>query len=64
VAPLHAWKMTAALQAATRSGRPVLLRVEQHAGHGGGDQVRARVEESADSLAFALHALSSPAPNR
>jgi prolyl oligopeptidase len=55
VAPLHAWKMTAALQAATSSGRPVLMRVEKHSGHGGADQVRSRVERGADVIAFALH---------
>ena len=55
VAPLHAWKTTAALQAASASGRPVLMRVEQHAGHGGADKVKSRVEQGADELAFALH---------
>ncbi|HEU4406727.1 MAG TPA: prolyl oligopeptidase family serine peptidase [Polyangiaceae bacterium] len=57
VPPLHAWKMTAALQAASSSGRPVIMRVERHAGHGGADQVKSRVERSADSLAFVLHAM-------
>jgi len=58
VAPLHAWKMTAALQAASSSGRPVIMRVEKHAGHGGADQVKSRVETGADSIAFALHAMA------
>jgi prolyl oligopeptidase len=34
VAPLHAYKMCAALQHATSSGRPVLLRAESQVGHG------------------------------
>jgi hypothetical protein len=44
------------LQAATTSGRPVVLRVEAHGGHGLGS---ARDQESAllaDELAFLLHA--------
>ena len=36
VDPMHARKMAARLQAATSSGRPVLLRVERRAGHGQG----------------------------
>jgi prolyl oligopeptidase len=55
VDPLHARKLAAALQWAT-SGGPVLLRVERHAGHGGGDRVRQVVEEVADEWAFALWA--------
>jgi prolyl oligopeptidase len=57
VPPLHAWKMTAALQAASGSGRPVLMRIEKHAGHGGADQVKSRVERSVDSIAYAFHAM-------
>jgi prolyl oligopeptidase len=75
VPPHHGWKMTAALQAASRSGRPVLMRVEKHAGHKGADQVKSGVEQVADSLAFALHEmgispafkaapLSAPAPEK
>jgi len=53
VDPLHARKFAAALQAATAGG-PVLLRIEQHSGHGGADMVKAAVEEGADRYAFAL----------
>ena len=53
VDPMHARKMAAALQAAS-SGGPVLLRIEQHAGHGGADLVKAHVEQIADEYAFAL----------
>ena len=56
VDPMHARKMAAVLQTATTGG-PVLLRIEQHAGHGGADLVKAQVEESADALAFALEYL-------
>jgi prolyl oligopeptidase len=54
---LEAWqaaKMAARLQAATASGRPVLLRVEFDAGHGVGSTRQQRNEELADTLAFLL----------
>ncbi|MRG95665.1 prolyl oligopeptidase family serine peptidase [Polyangium spumosum] len=54
VHPLHAWKTTAALQAAQAGDRPILMRVEKHAGHGGADMVKSRVEQGADMLAFAF----------
>ncbi|HVR72467.1 MAG TPA: prolyl oligopeptidase family serine peptidase [Vicinamibacteria bacterium] len=54
VDPMHARKMTAALQAATTSGRPVLLRIERNAGHGGADMVKQAVELSADRYAFLM----------
>jgi prolyl oligopeptidase len=64
VAPLHAWKMTAAWQAAQASDRPILMRVEKHSGHGGADQRKAQVERGADVLAFAMSAvgLAPPGP--
>jgi prolyl oligopeptidase len=51
VDPLHARKMCAALQWATASDRPVLLRREGQAGHGA-RSVRRTVELQADVLAF------------
>jgi prolyl oligopeptidase len=53
VDPMHARKFAAALQSASRGG-PVLLRLQQNAGHGGADKVKERVEELADAYAFAL----------
>lgn len=53
VDPMHARKFTAALQAASTGG-PVLLRIQEKAGHGGGDRVQSLVEELADAYAFAL----------
>ncbi len=47
-------KMTAKLQAATTSGRPVLLRVEFDAGHGVGSTRKQRDDETADEFAFLL----------
>jgi len=57
VDPVHARKFTAAIQNASSSGRPVLLRVESNAGHGGGDMIKKAVEASADEYAFLLHEL-------
>ncbi|WP_214109679.1 prolyl oligopeptidase family serine peptidase [Acrocarpospora catenulata] len=51
VHPLHAWKMAAALQHATSSDRPVLLRNEAEAGHGA-RSVSKSVALVADQLAF------------
>ncbi len=54
---VDAWqaaKMAARLQAATASGKPVLLRVDFDAGHGYGSTKKQRNEELADTLAFLL----------
>ena len=45
-------KMTARLQAATNSGRPVLLRTSSNAGHGIGTAADEQIEEDADVLSF------------
>ena len=50
--PLHSRKMAAALQAATRSDRPILLRTDRKSGHGHGSSLATRIEEQADQLAF------------
>jgi prolyl oligopeptidase len=52
VDPMHARKMAARLQAATSSGRPVLLRVESRAGHGQGKPLSKLVAEWTDVWAF------------
>lgn len=52
VDPLHAFKMCAALQHATASGRPVLLRAEEQVGHGS-RAVSRQATLSGDMLAFA-----------
>ena len=54
VAPLHARKMTALLQARSGSGRPVLLRYHAAAGHSGGQPVSRRIDELVDTLGFLL----------
>jgi prolyl oligopeptidase len=52
VDPMHARKMAARLQAATCSGRPVLLRVETRAGHGQGKPLAKVVDEWTDVWTF------------
>ncbi len=52
VDPMHARKFTAAVQRASSSKAPVLLRIEQHAGHGGADLVKQTVEGGTDAFAF------------
>jgi prolyl oligopeptidase len=54
VASWQAAKMTARLQAATSSGKPVLLRVDYDAGHGLGSTKSQRDLELADEQAFLL----------
>ena len=54
VVPWQVTKMAARLQAASASGKPVLLRVEQQAGHGIGSTATQAIDEMTDTLAFAL----------
>ena len=57
VNPAHSRKMTARLQAATSSNRPILLRTTATAGHGMGSSLRDRVAEQADIYAFLFEEL-------
>jgi len=54
VAPFHLAKMTARLQAANQSGKPILLRVDYDAGHGIGSTRAQQDREAADTYAFLL----------
>lgn len=54
VDPLHARKMCAALQHATSTDRPILLRHDQDAGHAGGSTSKG-IGLAADILAFLSH---------
>jgi prolyl oligopeptidase len=60
VAPLHARKMAALVQAATSSDRPVLLHYDLKAGHSAGVAVSKTIEESADVLLFLTAQLGLP----
>jgi prolyl oligopeptidase len=61
VEPWMTAKMTAHLQAATTSGKPVLFRVDYQAGHGIGSTKTQHQEETADTFAFLLWQLGDPA---
>lgn len=56
VNPMQSRKMTARLQAATRSGRPILLRTSS-SGHGFGTGLDERSEEDIDVLSFLFEQL-------
>lgn len=53
-------KMAARLQAATSSGKPILLRVDYDAGHGFGSTKTQREQELADEMSFALWQFGLP----
>jgi prolyl oligopeptidase len=52
VDPLHARKMGARLQAATAGAAPILVHVEQQAGHGAGKPRSKQADELADRWSF------------
>ncbi|MGA3343911.1 MAG: prolyl oligopeptidase family serine peptidase [Terracidiphilus sp.] len=52
VDPLHARKMTALLQAASSSGRPILLDYSLTGGHSAGVSVEQQIQDDADQLSF------------
>jgi prolyl oligopeptidase len=57
VAPLHSYKLAAALQAAQAGAAPVLLRVETTSGHSGGTTVSRRIDQGAELLSFFARSL-------
>ena len=62
VNPAHSRKMTAALQAATASGFPVMLRTSANAGHGISTNVDEALEEQADIFSFLFAQLGIQLP--
>jgi prolyl oligopeptidase len=60
VAPLHARKMAALLQASTASDRPILLLYDTKSGHSGGRPINKQIEESTDELSFLFWQLNLP----
>ncbi|HXC54533.1 MAG TPA: prolyl oligopeptidase family serine peptidase [Rhizomicrobium sp.] len=52
VNPMHSRKFAAALQAASGSGRPILLRTSANSGHGIGSSLDERIAERTDELTF------------
>jgi prolyl oligopeptidase len=63
VAPLHARKMAARLQAASRSDHPILLLYDTKSGHSGGRPVKKTIEEYTDILSFLFWQLGVPPAN-
>jgi prolyl oligopeptidase len=61
VAPLHARKMAARLQAANGSNHSILLLYDTKSGHSGGRPVDKTIEELADRLSFLFWQLGVPA---
>jgi len=62
VNPANSRKMTARLQAATGSGRPILLRLSGDSGHGMGTALTERIAQEADVFAFLFDQLGVKAP--
>jgi prolyl oligopeptidase len=61
VSPWEMGKMAARLEAATSSGKPVLLRVDLAGGHGAmGGTKQQQDEKAADEMSFLLWQLGSP----
>ena len=54
VAPLHARKMAALMQAKNGSENPILLRYHTQAGHSGGQPISQQIDEMVDTLSFLL----------
>ncbi len=57
VHPSHTLKMTARLQAATTSERPILLRFERQSGHGSGTPMSKILERLVDEYSFLIREL-------
>ena len=57
VAPLHARKMAALVQASTGSDYPVLLHYDTRAGHSGGGAVLKQIDDLTDEYSFVLYQL-------
>jgi prolyl oligopeptidase len=64
VNPAHSRKMVARLQAATNSGKPILLSINAHAGHGIGSALSIRVNQQADIYAFLFDQLGMTLPQK
>jgi prolyl oligopeptidase len=62
VDPLHARKMTALLQAASSSSRPILLHYSLAGGHSAGVSVDQKVQDDADQLSFLWTETGRPVP--
>jgi prolyl oligopeptidase len=57
VVPMHSFKFAAALQRAQAGDNPILLRIEERAGHGAGTPVKKQIELATDRWAFLVKTL-------
>ena len=57
VVPAHSFKFAAALQVANAGPKPMLIRIETKAGHGGGKPTGKQIEEAADQWSFLVKEL-------
>jgi prolyl oligopeptidase len=64
VDPLHARKMTALVQSASASGRPVLLHYSTTGGHSAGMGVDQQVQDDADQVTFLWTETGQPTPGK
>jgi prolyl oligopeptidase len=62
VAPLHARKMCALLQAENASDKPILLHYDTSFGHSGGKPIKKEIDDQADVFSFLFKELAMPAP--
>jgi prolyl oligopeptidase len=62
VAPLHARKMAALMQASADPANPVLLHYDTKAGHSGGTPVSKQIEDLTDELSFLMWRLKMTPP--
>ncbi len=62
VNPYHSRKFAAALQAATRGDRPILLRTSSTSGHGIGSSLDDRIAQNTDILMFLFDQLGMSPP--
>jgi prolyl oligopeptidase len=64
VDPLHARKMTALIQAESKSDRPILLHYSTAGGHSAGVSVEQQIQDDADQLSFLWTETGSPAKTK
>lgn len=57
VVPAHSYKFAATLQEKHTGSDPVLIRIEENAGHGAGKPISKHIEENADILSFLMFQL-------
>jgi prolyl oligopeptidase len=57
VVPAHSFKFAATLQEKNKGSNPILIRIDQKAGHGAGKPTAKQIEEWADIWSFVFYNL-------